>query len=252
MSEPPVVVVGAGVAGLTCAKVLHEAGVPVVVLEASDGVGGRVRTDEVDGFKLDRGFQVLLTAYPQAREHLDYEALDLRPFEPGSLIRVPDRDDFARLVDPWRRPKHTLATATAPVGSLLDKLRIALFRSDCGRRAIDRIFASPEAKSAETLGETAGFSPAMIDRFFRPFFGGIFLETKLATSDRMLRFVFKMFAEGYAALPAEGMGTIPRQLASRLPEGAVRLDSPVASLAGDHVVTSAGERLDAAAVVVAF
>ena len=119
----PVVVIGGGLAGLTCARHLHAAGIPVQVLEASDEVGGRVRTDRVDGFLLDRGFQVLLTAYPEAQQELDYAALDLKPLLPGALIRVDGR--FHRVVDPWRRPIEAALNALAPVGSLADKARVA-------------------------------------------------------------------------------------------------------------------------------
>src|SRR3712207_8380541 len=81
-----VIIVGAGLAGLTCAKVLRERGAEVVVFEASDGVGGRVRTDASDGFLLDRGFQVYFTSYPVSKRHLDHAKLDFRSFDPGAII----------------------------------------------------------------------------------------------------------------------------------------------------------------------
>ncbi len=83
MSRPDVLIVGAGLSGLSCALWLHEGGLSVLVLEASDGIGGGVRTDEVEGFLLDRGFQVFLMAYPEAQRVLDYGALDFKPFYPG-------------------------------------------------------------------------------------------------------------------------------------------------------------------------
>src|SRR5271166_910876 len=102
-SSPDILIVGAGLAGLCCARRLAEAGVSVQIIEASDGIGGRVRTDEVEGFLLDRGFQVLLTAYPEAKKILDYEQLDLREFEPGAIVR---RDGgFHTISDPIRRPR---------------------------------------------------------------------------------------------------------------------------------------------------
>ena len=121
-----VYVVGAGLAGLRCARRLHEKGVAATVLEAGDGVGGRVRTDRVEDFLLDRGFQVLLTAYPEARDALDYRELELHPFYPGAMVRTGGR--FVTVADPFRRRWDGLRTALAPVGGLGDKLKVAKLR----------------------------------------------------------------------------------------------------------------------------
>jgi phytoene dehydrogenase-like protein len=244
-----VVIIGGGVAGLCCALRLQEKDIPCVVLEASDAPGGRVRTDKVDGFLLDRGFQVLLTAYPEARRLLDYRALRLRTFAPGALVRIQGK--LHRVSDPFRQPWTLPATLLAPVGSLADKLAIARLRSHVRQGTIEEIWRRPETSTLEAL-RSFGFSQRMIDSFFRPFFGGIFLETELATSSRMLEFVFRMFAEGQAALPAAGMGAISEQLAARLTPGTVRLDARVEGI-GDGAVYLARkrERIPAAAVVVA-
>src|SRR3984957_12528376 len=127
-SSPDVLIVGAGLAGLCCARELQAKGVSFQVLEASDGVGGRVRTDEVDGFLLDRGFQVLLTAYPEAQSVLDYTALDLHAFEPGAMVRF--NGQFWRLTDPIRRPADLLSGLMAPVGTWRDKLASLILRTD--------------------------------------------------------------------------------------------------------------------------
>ncbi|MDA7934695.1 FAD-dependent oxidoreductase, partial [Akkermansiaceae bacterium] len=115
----PIVIVGAGLSGLACAVTLHRSGREVVVLEASDGVGGRVRTDEIDGFLLDRGFQVYLDAYPEAGEMLDLDALDLKSFEPGSMVF--DGSKLCRVMDVFRRPRDLVASALAPIGTIFDK-----------------------------------------------------------------------------------------------------------------------------------
>ncbi len=248
MSERRVIVVGAGLAGLACARRLHEAGVGVVVLEAAGEVGGRVRTDEVDGFLLDRGFQVLLTAYPECRRQLDYEALDLRAFFPGARVRLGGR--FHTVADPWRAPLAGLLGAFAPIGGLADKLRVARLRRRLLATDLEALFARPERTTLEAL-RREGFSEAMIDRFFRPFLGGIFLERELATSSRMFEFVYKMFSSGTTALPAAGMRAIPRQLAAGLPAGAVRTRSRVEEVRPDGVRLESGERLESDAVVVA-
>ena len=246
--KPDVIVIGAGLAGLCCARRLQEHGLAPLVLDGSDGVGGRVRTDRVDGFLLDRGFQVLLTAYPTARATLDYTALDLRPFHPGALVRWGER--FHRVADPWRHPLEAFGTVFGPVGSLADKLRVAALRRHVLRGSLREIFQRPERTTIAALREM-GFSDSMVDRFFRPFLGGVLLDPRLETSSHMFEFVFRMFASGDVVLPAWGMGAIPQQLAAGLPAEAVRTGAAVATLAADGVRLQSGECLSAGAVVVA-
>lgn len=252
-SASPVVVVGAGLAGLNCARALHAAGHRVVVVEADDGVGGRVRTDDVEGFRLDRGFQVFFTAYPEASRVLDYAALDFRSFKPGAIVRADGA--FHKVVDPFRAPIEALGGVTAPVGTLGDKMRVLLLRQRALGQSVEAIFRAPEKRISEELVDI-GFSPTMISRFFTPFLGGIFLDPDLSTTSRMLYFVYRMMAEGETVVPATGMGAIPAQLAAGLPEGSVRLQTRVCGIRRrEQVVTGVvlehGEEIDAAAVVVA-
>lgn len=244
----PVVIVGGGLAGLTCAKTLVRAGIETILLEASNDVGGRVRTDEVDGFLLDRGFQVLLTAYPEAKRQLDYSALQLQAFEPGSLIRT--RDAFHRMSDPWRRPQHAMQTAFAPVGSLMDKLRIGRLRWSAGRGSLASVFERLDRTTEEEL-QQLGFSEKMVQQFLRPFLGGVFLDHDLQTSCRMLYFVFRMFSSGDTSLPARGMGEIPKQLAAGLPSDCIRLKSPVSAIDSKRVTLHNGDVIPVSSVVVA-
>ena len=241
-------IVGAGLAGLCCARELWQRGTQFLLLEASDGVGGRIRTDLVEGFRLDRGFQVFLTSYPEAQRVLDYQALQLRSFLPGALVRY--RGQFHALTDPWRRPGTALGSAFSPIGSLVDKLRIARLRGRSLRGSLEESFRKPDTTTLAML-ESSGFSVAMIDRFFRPFLGGIFLDAELQTSSRMFDFVFRMFSLGTASLPAEGMEGIPRQLAAGLPQDRIRLGARAVSVQPGLVKLDTGEELEASAVVVA-
>lgn len=243
-----VAIVGAGLSGLACALRLLEAGAPFVVLEASDAVGGRVRTDVVDGFRLDRGFQVLLTGYPEPRRVLDYAALDLHAFEPGALVWKDGR--FRTMSDPWRRPRKAWASLRSGIGSFRDKLRIARLRAEVLRGPLEAVFRRPETSTRERL-RGAGFSSDMIDAFLRPLFAGILLDPDLRTSSRMFDFVFRMLAEGDAAIPAAGMGAIPEQMAARLPRNSIRLGARVASVGPGKVRLESGEVVEARAVVIA-
>ncbi len=248
ISKHRVVIVGAGLAGLACACRLHEAGAEPLLLEASDAPGGRVRTDVVEGFLLDRGFQVFLDAYPESGALLDTRRLDLRPFRPGALVF--DGTGLRRVMDVFREPSELVTAALAPVGSMADKLRVALLKWRSSRSSIEDIAAHEDVTTEEYL-RRSGFSSRMLDGFFRPFYGGIFLERELRTSSRMFEFTFKMFSQGRATLPARGMGEIPHQLASRLPAGTIRLGERVTQLRAGHVTLESGERLAGQAVVVA-
>ena len=251
-SEYDTLIVGGGLAGLRCAKQLAAEGLNFLLLEASDQVGGRVRTDSVDGFLLDRGFQVFLTAYPECQDELDYDRLELRSFRPGALVRCDGK--FHRLADPWRQPHHALATALSPAATLADKMRIARFRTDVRRGSLADLARRPSQSTLKALRQR-GFSQKALRRFFLPFFGGIFLESALDTSSRVADFVFRMFAQGDASLPERGMQQIPEQLAEALPSGAIRNGCRVSGIETSPdtkiVRLESGETLSARSMVVA-
>ena len=243
-----VVVVGAGMAGLVCAHDLLLAGVDCTVVEASDGVGGRVRTDVVDGFRLDRGFQILLTAYPEVHRRLDMDALDLHEFTPGAVVRT--REGMFVVGDPLRRPSQLLSTLRAPIGSLADKVRLARLVLSVRTRSAGNLLRGTDVSTLDRL-RGLGFGDRMIESFWRPLFAGIQLDPGLEVSGRRFDVILKMLATGPTAVPAAGMGAIPDQLAAALPEGTVRLNERVAQVAGTTVHLVGGETLVARAVVVA-
>ena len=247
-SGADVVIVGAGLAGLACARHLNEHQVSVQIIEASEAVGGRVRTDKVDGFLLDRGFQVLLTAYPEAGRVLNFNALRLHRFIPGAMIH--SSGQVHKVVDPFREPLIALESLLAPVGTTGDKLRLLALRQRLRHTPLDTIFAKKEQTTIEALASRK-FSPTIITNFFRPFLGGVFLEKELKTSSRMFEFIYKMFSLGDAALPAEGMGAIPAQLAAVLPKDALRFNARAISVDKNRVTLEGGEELSARAVVIA-
>lgn len=242
------IVVGGGLAGLSAARTLQSAGRDVVLFEAADGVGGRVRTDRVDGFLLDRGFQVLLTAYPEARTQLDLDALDLQRFDPGALVWVNDR--FHSVGDPFRHPTSAFSTLLAPIGGIGDKVRIATLRRHVRATSPADMLRGPDV-STEAALRRRGFSDAAIDRFFRPLFGGIQLDPSLTTSARMFEVIFRMLADGDSAVPAAGMGAIPAQIADGLRPGTIRLGSPVQAIDGTSVRLAGGGLVQGRTVVVA-
>ena len=227
-SAVDVVIVGAGLAGLCCAQDLTRAGIECRILESSDGVGGRVRTDQVDGFRLDRGFQILLTAYPEVRHRLDLAALQLATFEPGAVIRVDG--GFHRVADPLRRPLLVAATLRAPVGSLADKVRLARLVLDVRTRRVGDLLRRPETTTAVRLSR-AGFSDRMVETFWRPLFSGIQLDPDLDVSSRRFDVILRMLATGATAVPRRGMGAVPVQVAGTLPEGCVHLGTRVTGVA---------------------
>ena len=243
-----VIIIGAGLAGLAAARSCAKAGLAPLVLEGADDVGGRLTTESVDGFLLDRGFQVLLDSYPEARAVLDFEALHLGRFAPGALVRR--GDGFGRVADPWRSPAAGVGSLLSGVFTLGDAWRMLRLRSDAMLSLEGEPVQHGDVTAARAL-HARGFSDRAINRFFRPFFGGVFLDPQLTASQEWFEFLFGMFATGSATLPANGMQAIPRQLAAALPAGAVRTKAQVRAIEAGAVELTSGERLSARAIIVA-
>ena len=246
-TDTDVVVVGGGLAGLAAARRLHRAGVPWRLVEAADRLGGRVATDEVDGYLLDRGFQVLNTAYPRLGGVVDLGALELGWFTSGVLVRRGDRLD--RLVNPLRDPAGAAGTLTAGVGSLVDRLRFAALATGCATLPVGRLLNAPET-TTETALRRAGLSAAFIEELLRPFLSGVLIDRELAASSHVLAVLLRAFARGRIGLPARGMAALPAAVAGPLPAELIDLDTPVAEVTPGRVRTRAGD-ITCRAVVVA-
>ena len=220
-------VIGAGVSGLIAAKVLEDHGYYPIILEATDRVGGRVKTDLIEDYQLDHGFQVLLTAYPAAQKYLNLDALELQKFLPGATIFNSGKKQT--IGDPLRNLSLLFPTLFSSIGTFSDKLKILKLNRLLKKTTLDEIFLKTEKTTYQYLVDF-GFSSEMISQFFTPFFSGIFLESQLETSSRMFEFVYKMFGEGFAALPKAGIEAIPMQLKANLKETNFRFDTKVTAV----------------------
>ncbi|MFI5531844.1 NAD(P)/FAD-dependent oxidoreductase [Kitasatospora sp. NPDC051853] len=243
-----VVVIGAGLAGLACAIDLTSAGRSVLLLEASDAVGGRMRTDRVDGFLLDRGFQVFNTGYPQVRSRIDTNALDLRAFTPGFLLA--GSRGRRRFAHPLRRPAQCGDLLTGRLAPRRDAAALGLLSARDLLTPAARLRAAPDRTTASAL-RAAGISEPVVDHVLRPFLSGIFLEDRLTTSSRVFHLYWRSMLRGTLALPAAGIQAVPEQLATRLPPGTLRLDTPVAAVSRGTVTLTDGQEIPCSTVVVA-
>ena len=246
--SPSIHIIGGGISGLIAARVLEEYGLSATIIEATDRLGGRVKTDVVDGYSLDHGFQVLLTAYPAAKKYLDFDALALQEFLPGSAIFKNGKQKI--IGDPLRNLSLLLPTLFSGIGTVNDKLKILALNRRLKKKSIQNIFAEKEQTTLAYL-ENIGFSEAIITNFFIPFFSGIFLENKLDTSSRMFEFVYKMFGEGNAALPKDGIQAIPKQLFEKLKSTTIIFNTKVKSVENGSIKLESGETLKSNFTIIA-
>jgi protoporphyrinogen oxidase len=241
-------IIGAGISGLIAARVLEDNGFSPVVIEATDRAGGRVKTDILNGFQLDHGFQVLLTSYPAAQQYLNFKSLDLQKFLPGASIFKNNKQKI--IGDPLRDLSLLFPTLLSGIGSLSDKLRILKLNNYLKKKSLSAIFSDPEQSTFSYLKEY-GFSTEIISEFFKPFFSGIFLETQLETSSRMFEFIYKMFGEGDASIPKAGIEAIPVQLLQNLKHTTFEYTTKVASIKDGEVVLENGTKLESHFTIVA-
>lgn len=242
-------IIGAGLAGLHCAATLRQTGVDVVVHERSDAVGGRMRTDTLNGFVLDRGFHVMQSGYELAASRVDFTELQAQPFSSGARV-IKLVDGSPRMVtyaDPFRSPFTALASLKA--GNWADIARVARLRHSLLRCDAAEVFSNGD-DTTESYLRSLEFSAPFVNSFFRPLFSGIFLESGLATSERMFRFVFRAMARGQMLLPQAGIKAWPEKIAASI--GTERINLGVSAHAlSPHALNVEGSHQDAAQVIVA-
>ena len=246
--EQKIHLIGAGISGLIAAQILENNGYSPIIIEATDSVGGRVKTDIVEGYQLDRGFQVLLTSYPAAQKFLDYKALELQNFLPGAAIFQNGKE--SQIGDPLRDFTLLIPTVFSSLIPLKDKIKILQLNIQLKRKTITEIFTEKEKTTLQYLKDF-GFSDQVISKFFKPFFSEIFLETKLETSSRMFEFVYKMFGTGNAALPKAGIQAIPKQLAEKLKTTKILFKKKVIGVKEGIITLESGEILESDFIIIA-
>ena len=247
MEKVDIAIIGGGLSGLTAAYYLENEGFSPIILEAEESIGGRLKTDYHNGYKLDHGFQVYLSDYPEGMKILDYDSLNLHPFKPGAI--VVNESGLHRISDPVRMPGSLLSTVFSRLGSFSDKLKILRLKKFLSNKSIDEIFNTSDTDTYTYLKDF-GFSQKMISNFFQPFFSGIFLENRLETSSRMFEFVYKMFAEGDATLPEKGISAIPLHMAEKLNKTKINLNHKVKSIDGKTIICEGDRRFEANKILI--
>ena len=247
-SEYKIHIIGAGISGLIAAKVLEEHGYHPTILEATKTVGGRVKSDIVEGYTLDHGFQVLLTSYPAAKKYLDFKALDLQELLPGAAIF--QKGTSQTIGDPLRKLSLLFPTIFSSIGSVSDKIKILQLNSFLKKKDLKKIFTTPEKTTLHYL-QDFGFSDKIIQQFFKPFFSGIFLEPNLETSSRMFEFVYKMFGNGFAAIPKNGMQAIPNQLFNSLSNTKIQFETRVKEVKNNTLILADDSKIETHFTIIA-
>lgn len=250
--KPKIAVIGAGIAGIHCCSELVKLGYQVDLFEKSNNIGGRMKTDIIEGFQIDHGFHVLQTGYEFTRSIIDYEKLGAEAFEPGALVMRSStkRNRIWRLSDPFRRPLSSVKDAFGFFASPFDMLRVLLMRRKLTKMSVEEIFLKGDLTTEQWL-RNQGFSQKFINRFFYPLFSGIFLESELRTNERLFKFVFRTMSKGDMVLPKKGIQAIPNLLAQDIPKEIIKLNSDVEILSPKSIKVN-GEEKQYDGVVIAY
>jgi len=241
-------IIGAGVSGLVAAQVLENFGYHPTIIEATDKVGGRVKSDKFKGYTLDHGFQVLLTSYPAAKKYLDFKALDLQEFLPGATIFKNGKQQT--IGDPLRKISLLVPTLLSNIGTISDKIKVLKLNTLLKKKEIASIFKEDEKTTLNYLRDF-GFSEEIITDFFKPFFSGIFLEPDLDTSSRMFEFVYKMFGDGLAVLPKKGIQEISNQLKNKLTKTRFLYNTKVQEVKNNAILVEGGKEIQSHITIIA-
>lgn len=246
--EIDVAIIGAGMAGLTAAITLHSAGIGVMVFDAQGFVGGRVATDDFEGFKLDRGYQVILNAYPECKEQLNYALLDLKPFDAGALVRV--KDQFIPFSLFSSHPVTFIKSIFNGLISVGDVFKLSKIARHLKKTPLDKLLAETTGSTSSVV-QKYDLSPSVANHFLKPLLAGITLDKSLSSSGKLAAMAMKMMLEGPVSIPARGIGTIPSQLASLLPREVIRLNSSVESIGPNRITLHTGTQVKAKIVLIA-
>ena len=247
-SDYKIHIIGAGVSGLIAAQILENHGYSPIIIESSKTVGGRVKSDVVNTYLLDHGFQVLLSAYPAAKKYLNYESLDLQELLPGATIYKEGKSQS--IGDPLRSFSLLFPTLFSTIGHFSDKLKILKLNSILKKKKTADIFKEKEKTTLQYL-QDFGFSEDIINNFFKPFFTGIFLEPNLETSSRMFEFVYKMFGDGLAVIPKKGIQAIPNQLKNNLKKTTFKFNQKVKEVLDAKIILSDNSEIKSHITIIA-
>ena len=244
-----VIVVGGGLSGMTATITLQQNNVDAIILESTERLGGRVKTDLIDGFLLNRGFHVFNPSYPEVHKWLDIKELDLKHFLPGALI-LADNGKIKEFMDVSRKWSALIPSFFSNIGNFQDKTKLLFLRNKLLAASINDIFSSEEMSTKEYL-KKLDFSETFVKNFFQPFFSGVFLENNLSTSQRMFEFTFKMFCEGNTSLPSRGIEQIPNQLSKKINKKSIFCNEKVISIDQNKIITESGHEYSAKKIIIA-
>lgn len=247
MENVKVNIIGAGISGLLAAYLLEKKGFQPTIWEASDRLGGRMKTDFVDGYQMDRGFQVLLDQYPLLNKYVDLKELELQYLLPGAMIINNGKKELWG--DPIRNPAVFWYSVFSSLASLSDKLKLFQLKKELEKKDLEEHFLAK--KTSYQFLVDYGFSEKLIANFFQPFFSGIFLENKLHTPSAMFQFVFALFSTGNAVLPKAGIEEVPKQIALKLKATTFHFNTPINAVEHSNLIIEGVDRIASDYTVIA-